>query len=155
VSARALRVGPHPRFWIRAGHLRETADQPEGSQVEDDFARRQTMTLVYDPAMRSIKKAPSPCAATRCLVSPSRTRVAVSAPRSKRSVRVTSVATLRAFSEGNLPRMEGQAVRVRRARAGAFLDRSAIAGSYTNVIGLPACEVVLDLRALGLIQQFP
>ncbi len=37
---------------------------------------------------------------------------------------------------------------------GAFLIEH-IAGSYSNVVGLPACEVVLDLRALGLIEQFP
>jgi septum formation protein len=37
---------------------------------------------------------------------------------------------------------------------GAFLIER-IVGSYSNVIGLPACEVVLDLRALGLLQQFP
>jgi septum formation protein len=37
---------------------------------------------------------------------------------------------------------------------GAFLIE-AVSGSYTNVVGLPACEVVLDLRALGLLRDFP
>lgn len=37
---------------------------------------------------------------------------------------------------------------------GAFLVR-AIYGSWTNVVGLPACEVVLDLKAAGLIAGFP
>ena len=37
---------------------------------------------------------------------------------------------------------------------GAFLIER-IAGSYSNVVGLPACEVVLDLRALGLLGPFP
>ena len=37
---------------------------------------------------------------------------------------------------------------------GAFLIER-IAGSYSNVIGLPACEVILDLRGLGLIEHFP
>ncbi len=37
---------------------------------------------------------------------------------------------------------------------GAFLIER-IAGSYSNVVGLPACEVVLDLRALGLLGAFP
>ena len=37
---------------------------------------------------------------------------------------------------------------------GAFLIER-IEGSYTNVVGLPACEVVQDLRALGLLDRFP
>jgi septum formation protein len=37
---------------------------------------------------------------------------------------------------------------------GAFLIER-IAGSYTNVIGLPACELVRDLCALGLLGGFP
>jgi septum formation protein len=37
---------------------------------------------------------------------------------------------------------------------GAFLIER-IEGSYSNVVGLPACEVVLDLRALGLLGHFP
>lgn len=30
-----------------------------------------------------------------------------------------------------------------------------IEGSYTNVVGLPACEVVCDLVQLGLLESFP
>jgi septum formation protein len=37
---------------------------------------------------------------------------------------------------------------------GAFLVRS-IQGSYTNVVGLPSCEVVEDLEQLGLLAGFP
>jgi septum formation protein len=37
---------------------------------------------------------------------------------------------------------------------GSFLVR-AIEGSYTNVVGLPACEVVEDLEAEGLLSGFP
>jgi septum formation protein len=37
---------------------------------------------------------------------------------------------------------------------GAFLIER-IEGSYTNVIGLPACEVVQDLCASGLLTRFP
>lgn len=37
---------------------------------------------------------------------------------------------------------------------GAFLVER-IEGSYTNVVGLPACEVVQDLVATGLLERFP
>lgn len=37
---------------------------------------------------------------------------------------------------------------------GAFAVRS-IRGSYSNVVGLPACELVDALRALGLVGAFP
>ena len=32
-----------------------------------------------------------------------------------------------------------------------FIER--VVGSYSNVVGLPACEVLSDLRALGLVAQ--
>jgi septum formation protein len=37
---------------------------------------------------------------------------------------------------------------------GGFLVES-IKGSFTNVVGLPACEVVLDLKALGVLGAYP
>ncbi len=37
---------------------------------------------------------------------------------------------------------------------GAFLV-STIEGSYSNVVGLPICEVVTDLQSLGLLREFP
>jgi septum formation protein len=37
---------------------------------------------------------------------------------------------------------------------GAFLVEG-IAGSYSNVVGLPACELVLDLKQHGLLESFP
>lgn len=37
---------------------------------------------------------------------------------------------------------------------GAFLVES-IHGSYSNVVGLPACEVVQDLLDTGLLERFP
>jgi septum formation protein len=37
---------------------------------------------------------------------------------------------------------------------GAFLVES-IRGSYSNVVGLPACEVVGDLLSTGLLEHFP
>jgi septum formation protein len=32
-----------------------------------------------------------------------------------------------------------------------FIER--VVGSYSNVVGLPACEVLADLRALGLVDE--
>lgn len=37
---------------------------------------------------------------------------------------------------------------------GAFLVER-IDGSYSNVVGLPACEVVVDLLRVGLLREFP
>lgn len=37
---------------------------------------------------------------------------------------------------------------------GSFLVEG-VSGSYSNVVGLPACEVVVDLTALGLLGMFP
>ena len=37
---------------------------------------------------------------------------------------------------------------------GAFLVE-AVSGSYTNVVGLPVCELVSDLRTLGVLPEFP
>lgn len=37
---------------------------------------------------------------------------------------------------------------------GAFLVER-IAGSYTNVVGLPACELVRELARVGLLPEFP
>lgn len=37
---------------------------------------------------------------------------------------------------------------------GAFLVER-IEGSYSNVVGLPVCEVVRDLMTIGLIREFP
>jgi septum formation protein len=37
---------------------------------------------------------------------------------------------------------------------GTFLVER-VDGSYSNVVGLPACEVVVDLRSCGLLGDFP
>ena len=37
---------------------------------------------------------------------------------------------------------------------GGFLVER-IDGSYTNVVGLPACEVIVDLLAAGLLADYP
>ena len=37
---------------------------------------------------------------------------------------------------------------------GSFLVEG-VSGSYSNVVGLPACEVIVDLAALGLLGVFP
>lgn len=73
---------------------------------------------------------------------------------------VVSRVTLRAASEDELARYVRTGEGLDKAGAyavqgiGAFLVER-IEGSYTNVVGLPACEVVLDLRAVGLLVDYP
>jgi septum formation protein len=92
------------------------------------------------------------------------TRYALSlaeAPALIRTARTTATeVSLRAASNEELARYAASGEGLDKAGAyaaqglGAFLIER-IGGSYSNVVGLPACEVVLDLRALGLIQHFP
>ena len=92
------------------------------------------------------------------------TRYAISlpgAPDLSRAARtVATEVQLRAASGEELSRYAASGEGLDKAGAyaaqglGAFLIER-IAGSYSNVVGLPACEVVLDLRALGLIEHFP
>ena len=92
------------------------------------------------------------------------TRYALSLPEAPSRVRVArTVATevsLRAASLEELRRYAASGEGLDKAGAyaaqglGAFLIER-IAGSYSNVVGLPACEVVLDLRDLGLLGPFP
>jgi septum formation protein len=73
---------------------------------------------------------------------------------------VATEVTLRAASPDEIKRYAASGEGLDKAGAyaaqglGAFLIER-IAGSYSNVVGLPACEVVVDLRALGLIGLFP
>jgi septum formation protein len=73
---------------------------------------------------------------------------------------VATAVTLRAASEDEITRYAESGEGLDKAGAyaaqglGAFLIER-IAGSYSNVVGLPACEVVLDLRTLGLLGPFP
>jgi septum formation protein len=73
---------------------------------------------------------------------------------------VATEVTLRSASNDELRRYAASGEGLDKAGAyaaqglGAFLIER-IAGSYSNVVGLPACEVVLDLRELGMIGQFP
>jgi septum formation protein len=92
------------------------------------------------------------------------TRYALSLPNAPEAVRaartVATEVTMRAASADELTRYAASGEGLDKAGAyaaqglGAFLIER-IAGSYSNVIGLPACEVVLDLRALGLLELFP
>jgi len=92
------------------------------------------------------------------------TRYALSlpdAPALARSARtVATEVSLRAASDEELSRYAASGEGLDKAGAyaaqglGAFLIER-IVGSYSNVVGLPACEVVLDLRALGLLELFP
>ncbi len=92
------------------------------------------------------------------------TRYALSLPSAPREVRrartVATEVTLRAASDEEITRYAASGEGLDKAGAyaaqglGTFLIER-IVGSYSNVVGLPACEVVLDLRALGLLGPFP
>ncbi|MEO6600052.1 MAG: Maf family protein [Polyangiaceae bacterium] len=92
------------------------------------------------------------------------TRYALSLPAAPKEIRIArTVATevsLRAASKEELQRYAASGEGLDKAGAyaaqglGAFLIER-IAGSYSNVVGLPACEVVVDLRDLGLLGPFP
>ena len=73
---------------------------------------------------------------------------------------VQSAVRLRAADAGELERYAATGEGLDKAGAyavqgiGAFLVET-IDGSYTNVVGLPVCEVVLDLKRIGLLDRFP
>jgi septum formation protein len=73
---------------------------------------------------------------------------------------VLSRVTLRAASESEIRRYAQTGEGLDKAGAyaaqgiGGFLIER-VDGSYTNVVGLPLCEVVLDLKALDLLPEFP
>ncbi|HET9931643.1 MAG TPA: nucleoside triphosphate pyrophosphatase [Polyangiaceae bacterium] len=73
---------------------------------------------------------------------------------------VESEVTMRAASAEELRRYAATGEGLDKAGAyavqgiGSFLVES-IQGSYSNVVGLPACEVVRDLLELGVLSQFP
>jgi septum formation protein len=73
---------------------------------------------------------------------------------------VESRVTMRAASADELARYAATGEGLDKAGAyavqgiGAFLVER-IEGSYSNVVGLPACEVIVDLLRIGLLEQFP
>lgn len=73
---------------------------------------------------------------------------------------VVSQVTMRAAASDEVARYAATGEGLDKAGAyavqgiGCFLVEK-IEGSYTNVVGLPACEVVLDLRQAGLLGAFP
>lgn len=92
------------------------------------------------------------------------TRYAISLPDAPAVIRaahtVATEVSLRAASADEIMRYAASGEGLDKAGAyaaqglGAFLIER-IVGSYSNVVGLPACEVVVDLRSLGLLGQFP
>ena len=92
------------------------------------------------------------------------TRYAISLPDAPAVIRVArTVATevsLRAATDDEITRYAASGEGLDKAGAyaaqglGSFLVERMV-GSYSNVVGLPACEVVLDLRTLGLLGPFP
>ena len=73
---------------------------------------------------------------------------------------VESMVSMRAAQPAELERYAATGEGLDKAGAyalqgcGAFLVER-IEGSHSNVIGLPACEVVLELRRVGLLSAFP
>lgn len=73
---------------------------------------------------------------------------------------VRSEVEMREASDDEIRRYAGSGEGLDKAGAyavqglGAFLVRG-IFGSYTNVVGLPVCELVSDLMELGLLRDFP
>ena len=73
---------------------------------------------------------------------------------------VESRVTMRAASKNELARYAATGEGLDKAGAyavqgiGAFLVER-IEGSYTNIVGLPACEVIADLLQVGLLERFP
>jgi septum formation protein len=78
----------------------------------------------------------------------SRNRVVASKVRLRAATRV-ELEAYAATGEG-LDKAGSYAVQGR----GAFLVEAVI-GSYTNVVGLPLCELVLDMKSLGLLGSYP
>jgi septum formation protein len=89
------------------------------------------------------------------------TRYAIALPEGNALARtISSQVTMRAATREELERYAASGEGLDKAGAyavqglGAFLVRS-IAGSWSNVVGLPVCELVEDLAALGVLGPFP
>lgn len=92
------------------------------------------------------------------------TRYAISvAPETSRAVvarTVTSRVVMREASEEEMERYAATGEGLDKAGAyavqglGGFLVER-VEGSYTNVVGLPACELIVDLRRAGLLASYP
>lgn len=73
---------------------------------------------------------------------------------------VATQVTIRTASDDELARYAQSGEGLDKAGAyaaqglGAFLVER-VEGSYTNVVGLPVCELVVDLRSAGLLAGFP
>ncbi len=92
------------------------------------------------------------------------TRFAVSAPsdpaRAVHAETVTTEVVFRALDDAEIALYAATGEGLDKAGAYAIQGVGAFAvarieGSYSNVVGLPACEVVAALRAAGLLARFP
>jgi septum formation protein len=92
------------------------------------------------------------------------TRYAIAAPEALEHAAaartVETRVTMRAASSEEIARYAATGEGLDKAGAyaaqgiGTFLIER-VDGSYTNVVGLPACEVISDLQRIGLLENFP
>ena len=164
------RPGESPEAYLErvvADKLGEVASQLDGCRDFAGLLVADTIVVIDDKILGKPGSEADACALLGLLVGRTHrvdTRYAVA--RAERpslevvSRTVKSYVTLRPASDDEVRRYARTGEGLDKAGAyaaqgiGAFLIER-IEGSYTNVVGLPTCEVVLDLRHTGLLENFP